>query len=531
MASLLSAGCAQMAQIAVGTGGGGLGGGGAAARPSTNGIHYIGEGNRVRRVGPYWGPECEKIGAPSEPIRGRNKDADPTRGKQPNLAHDPADQVFRLVCVDTIMADADEPHRNTWVLQHFRFDELQFDHFTASMMLVQCLLADSCLDAPHVVKPRHELHNAYAEQRRQEWESRPPDVWQFYQAGMMRWYAEKLNVASVQAKLATLPLPAAAQQTYLRLVERARKDVVTFTDTLTPDAKAIFVDVPRQIFERRQAEYAKSGNYVAELAALGARVKQDPSDDNVAKLVKLRQAYEASCRKDCTRGTIFAAMTRALFWAYVARGDAPAATAEAKLLDKLDPSAAQEIGDLQAKRIADASSRLGRVRNAREQGVDAETARAAGAQAPLVDFGDGRYVYVWHRDYAIHYPSLVPGKVGQMDGTVAAVVRRGNQVTVRFRDDVTSWTKGTGCRETGRIDSITRDGRIVYREHCTGSKTMTSRRKVPPVTMLASEATGVAPGDELFGFTAYGPNQEHVNGRVWIVKRGARVIRLRDLAL
>ena len=492
-------------------------GDGTKRRPSTSGIHYIGEGNNVRRVGPYWGPECEKIGAPTEPIRGRDADADPTRGKQPNLAHDPADQILRLVCVDTIMADADEPHRNTWVLQHFRFDELQFDHFTASMMLVQCLLADSCLDAPHVVKPRDR--------------SRPPEIWQFYQAGMMRWYAEKLDVGAVQAKLATLPLPSPAQQTYLRLVERARADVVTFTDTLTPDAKAIFVDVPREVFERRRAEYARSGRYVAELGALGPRVKQDPSDDNVAKLVTLRQAYEASCREDCTRGTIFAAMTRALFWAYVARGDAPAASAEAKLLDKLDPSAAHEIGELQATRIADARGRLGRVRNAREQGVDADTARAASAHAPLVDFGHGRYVYVWHRDYAIHYPSLVPGKVAQMDGKVTAVVRRGNQVMVRFQDDVSSWTKGTGCYETGRIDSISRDGRIVYREHCTGSKTMTSRRKVPPVMMLASEAAGITPGDELFGFTELGPNREQINGRVWIVKRGARVVRLRDISL
>ena len=474
-----------------------------------------GEGNRVRRVRPYWGPECEQIGAPTEPIRGRNGDADPTRGKQPNLSHDPADQILRLVCVDTILADADEPHRNTWVLQHFRFDELQFDHFTASMMLVQCLLASSCLDAPHVVKPGHA--------------ALPPRVWQRYQAGMMRWYADQLDVGAVQAKLASLPLPSPAQQTYLRLVERARKDVVTFTDTLTPEAKTIFVDIPRDVFERRHAGYAKSGKYVAELAVLGARVKQDASDDVVAKLVELRQAYAASCREDCTRGTIFAAMTRALFWAYVARGDAPAANAEAKLLANLDPSAAHEIGELQAKHIADASSRLGRVRNAREQGVDAETARAASAHAPLLDFGDGRYVYVWHRDYAIHYPSLVPGKVAPIDGKVTAVVRRGNHVTVRFQDDVTSWTKGTGCRETGRIDSITRDGRIVYREHCKGSKTITSRREVPPVTMLATEAAGIAPGDELFGFAEPGPDREQINGRVWIVKRGARVVRVRDI--
>ena len=89
----LLTGCVALAQLGNNSG-----------SSSSNGIPYTGAGNNRERVGPYWCPECVKIGAPSEPIRGSQKDADPTMGKQPNISHDPADQILRLVCVDTIMS-------------------------------------------------------------------------------------------------------------------------------------------------------------------------------------------------------------------------------------------------------------------------------------------------------------------------------------------------------------------------------------------------------------------------------------------
>lgn len=523
----LLAGCVQLAQLGHSNG-----------TSTSNGIPYVGSGNNRERVGPYWGPECVRIGAPTEPIRGSNTDADPTMGKQPNLAHDPADQVLRLVCVDTILSDADEPERNTWVVQHFRFDELYFDHFTASMMLVQCLMAHSCLDAPHVIKPKHDLHNPYAEKLRAEQDAQPPDVWQYYEAGMMRWYADHVDPAEVQKKLAALPLPAAAQQAYMRLLDTARKDVVLFTDSLKTDAKAIFVDVPVQTFEQRAAEHAKHGKVIAELATLVDRVKAERaagtmgvSDDTIARLTKLRLGFESACKGDCTHGAIFAGITKQLFWSYVSRGDAPAATAEAKLLDKLDPTAAEEIADKQSKMIEAARGRVERVRRAREQGVDAESARST-ANGSVVDFGDGRYLYRWNRDFRIDWESLIPnGQVGPIEGKVAGVDRRGNQITIRFQDIVSSWSEETGCYETGRIESIDRDGHINYRQQCTGSTTKTERHKVPPVTMIATEAAGLSPGDEVIGFTGFGPKQEHVGGRVWVVRRGTKLVRVRDVPL
>jgi len=490
---------------------------------SSDGVHLIQNGHHPERVGPYWGPECVRIDAPTN-THYASSPAEPTMGKQPNLAHDPADQILRLVCVERIMSDADEPERNTWVMQHFRFDELAFDHLAASMMLVQCLLAEACLDAPHV--PR-------VPQRQ---EAQPPNVWQYYEAGMMRWYAEKLDLASVGARLAELPLPPQARDVYLQLVEKARTGVIAFTSTLTPEGKQLFVDLPVGVFTRRAAEHARHGKLLGELALLTERVKTERggagvSDATVGRLAKLRVAYAQGCKTDCTRSPIFAAITKQLFWAHVSRGDGAAAKAESKLLDRLDPSAAQEIAEAQAHAIDDARARVARVASARAQGVDADAARAT-ANGARLDLGDGRYVYRGHRDFTIHWESLVPdGKgIGQFEGKVAAVDRRGPVAMVRFQDLVSSWQEGTGCHETGRIDSIDRDGRINYRRQCTGSRTKSERRKVPPVTMPASEAVGLVPGDELAGFSTFGDNQERVGARVWTVKRGNRVVRLRDVA-
>lgn len=487
-----------------------------------DGVHLVHNGHHPERVGPYWGPECVRIGAPTN-THYASSPAEPTMGKQPNLAHDPADQILRLVCVERIMADHDEPERNTWVTQHFRFDELAFDDLTASMMLVQCLLAESCLDAPHV--PR--LQNDGAAQA--------PRVWQYYQAGMMRWYAEKLDVAAVGERLAALPLPAPARDVYLQLVARARTGVVAFTEALAPEAKRLFVELPLDVFTRRAAEHAKHAKTLAELARLTAHVKTERAgtgvtDATLGRLAQLRIAYARGCKATCTRGPIFAAITRQLFWAHVSRGDAAAAKAEAKVLAKLDPTAAEEIATQQAAAIGDAIGRVARVEQARAQGVDADAARTT-AHGALLDLDDGRYVYRWHRDFAIHWEALVPdgAGVGHFAGKIAGIDRRGAIATVRFQDVVNKWVDDDhdSCYETNRVDRVRSDGTIVYREKCTRQVTKVDRKKTPPVAMPASEVAGLAAGDEVEGFT----NAARSGGRVWTVKRGARVVRLRDVAL
>jgi len=496
--------------------------------------HHVAIEGRTYRVGPYWGPECDRIGAYKNEVTPYTPEPEPTMGKQPNLSGDLADQFLRLVCVEDIMSAEDEPERNTWVTQHFRFDELYFDHTTAAMMLVECLKAGSCLGEgapPHHQKSDNpEVAKWEAEQAQ-----KPRQAFQYYEVGMMRWYADHVDPKQVAAKLATIPgLPPAAQEVFMKQLDRAKARVIAVSDELAPEAKRLFVDLPAAVYNQRTAEHARDGKTITALGLLIARVKTERAtgvtDDTIAKLRDLRIAYHATCKGDCTRTVVFAAITKQLFWAYVSRGDSAAAMAESKLLEHLDPTAQQEIATKQSEQIQKALGRTHRVASAREQGLDADTASAT-ANGKLLDLGTGRYVYTWKDEFKIYYEALVPesGEVGHVGGKVAALERKGGNMIVRFQDEVSSDTEGTDCYETNRIDGIDSSGKLIYREACRGSVTHVQRRKVDPVTIPANEASALHGGDEIVGF-AKGTGDARL-GRIWIVKRGERVARLREMAL
>lgn len=523
LASLLFAACGILKLVPSNSAGG----------DGPEGRHVAIDG-RTYRVGPYWGPECERIGAYRNEVTPYDPEPAPTMGKQPNLSSDPADQFLRLVCVEQIMSDEDEPERNTWVTQHFRFDELYFDHTTAAMMLVECLKAGSCLGEG---APFHhqKIANPEAMKLEEQQANAPRKAFQYYEVGMMRWYADHVDPKQVAAKLATIPgLPAAAQEVFLKQLDRAKARVIAVSDELVPEAKRLFVELPAAVYNQRTAEHARDGKTITELGLLIARVKAERAtgvtDETIAKLRDLRIAYHASCKADCTRGVVFAAITKQLFWAYVSRGDSAAAMAESKLLEHLDPTAQQEIATKQSDQITKVLGRTHRVASAREQGIDADTASAT-ANGKLLDLGDGRYVYRWSDEFKIYYEALVPEaqEVGHVGGKVASLERKGATMLVRFQDEVSSDTEGTDCYETNRIDGIDSSGKLIYREACRSSVTHVERRKVDPVTIPANEASALHGGDEIVGF-AKGSGDARL-ARIWLVKRGQRVARLREMAL
>ena len=227
---------------------------------------------------------------------------------------------------------------------------------------------------------------------------------------------------------------------------------------------------------------------------------------------------------------MFAAITKQLFWAYVSRGDSAAAMAESKLLEHLDPTAQRRSRRSRAS-DPEGAGRTARVAQAREQGLDADTASST-ANGKLLDLDDGRYVYEWKGEFKIYWESLIPDghDVGHVGGKVAALERKGATILVRFQDELSSSdTESTDCYETNRIDGIDSSGKLIDRQKCNGSVTHVDRRKVEPVTMPANEAANLHAGDEIVGF-AKGSGAARM-GRVWLVKRGERVARLREMAL
>ena len=143
-----------------------------------------------------------------------------------------------------------------------------------------------------------------------------------------------------------------------------------------------------------------------------------------------------------------------------------------------------------------------------------------------MDLGDGRYVYRFAHDMDIDYAALVPDKVGQAGGKVAAIDKHGALAVVRFADDVSSWTEGTNCYETNRVDGIDSNGKLIYREACAGEATHVERHAVPAITVPLAEANALRAGDEVVAFV-----KSDRSGRIWMVKHGDRVVRLRDMAL
>src|SRR5262249_18917347 len=136
------------------------------------------------------------------------------------------------------------------------------------------------------------------------------------------------------------------------------------------------------------------------------------------------------------------------------------------------------------------------------------------------------YMYRWDDELAIDYEKMVPDKVEQAGGKVAALERRGKAVIVRMQDEVSSCTEEANCCETNRVDGIESRGKLVYTEACAREATHVDRQGVPPITVPAGEASALRAGDEVVAFV----NGDR-SGRIWMVKHGERVVRLRDMAL
>jgi hypothetical protein len=78
-------------------------------------------------------------------------------------------------------------------------------------------------------------------------------------------------------------------------------------------------------------------------------------------------------------------------------------------------------------------------------------------------------------------------------GRVAAVKAQGDGVMVTFKTE--SWKEPTfNCKETNRIDRITADGRVEYRQICTRTGTETVKVTPRPVWIRKDLAAGIKPG-------------------------------------
>jgi hypothetical protein len=88
---------------------------------------------------------------------------------------------------------------------------------------------------------------------------------------------------------------------------------------------------------------------------------------------------------------------------------------------------------------------------------------------------------------------------------------------------------GIESHESNRVDRITSDGHIVYRQTCSGSEPHIDHDRVSPVLVPESDGVGVHAGEGLQGFARSASNKAPRSARIWLV--GKRVLRIANVAI
>jgi hypothetical protein len=167
-----------------------------------------------------------------------------------------------------------------------------------------------------------------------------------------------------------------------------------------------------------------------------------------------------------------------------AAGDKLAADADSRFLLAADASdgAFAEYDAARAAVTAEATERAA-WEAAVAAGMDAATIARRWPEEPFAVRGDAPIMFGRRRDEVWR---SAPGGLYQVE----SVRRRGDRATLTFRKWVTGGYIATNCRETRRVDRI-ENGRVIYREVCSGQQWMSIDHTAKPANVPWSEVTAV----------------------------------------
>jgi hypothetical protein len=288
--------------------------------------------------------------------------------------------------------------------------------------------------------------------------------------------------------------------------------------------RAVYVDPVVDARARWDRDEARRAPWLAKAKALGEREDavgvtgtKDPS--LLGDLVALQRAYVADCRKagvaveDCLGDEVARPVTRRIVRLAWASGDKQLAAAQNALFD-----------------VPDVSDRAFLVRRAVKAAVEVARAdRKAWEQAKAENRSEAAMHARWPvepievDDDDDDLPGAVPGErdddvikddrdaywPAKSSAAVASVARKGDRAVISFKRDVETSTETAECHETNRVDSIDSDGRLHYREECSGSVTEQIDLTEKPITVPAAEAAAIRAG-EVVTFVADDHRRGHV---------------------
>ena len=471
-------------------------------------IHRISENGDTYRVGPYWGPACESdaVSAPKLRIGRRDMPAAP-EGRQPRLDAGVPDQVHRLVCVDQIRSTTIDAGRNSYTELHLRFDDLDFDHYKAALIVLSCGRAESCLARPD----------------RDRMEKR-------YQVGMSYYYATNLDVGIVARFIAKHDIDDRAQKVFLAELEKAKNGIVAAVAKFPATERDVFVNVPAKIYAERLAYRAKHEALYTRLDEVRSEAKAHSgpaADGTIFALQRLRDEYLAQCGEpSCSYDPLYLAVARDLFFAHMSRKDNLAAAAEAKFLSRRRDDNAKSASELiylaQYDLVRKHREAAGQLQRARSQGMDASAASAVVGGAEPYDFRGNSFLWRYKDEYIPNYYGMVPNSRSfrLVEGEIRRKVASGDGVQIVFSDVVKQYKK-YDCVDTNRISKIDRDGKVHYKQRCKSRGTGINRRAIPPVVVPRAEAKAAKVGDTLHVLAKDGA------GRIYVGKRDDNIVQLR----
>jgi len=305
------------------------------------------------------------------------------------------------------------------------FDEQMFGHFSAALMVVDCVGGGVCAAAGPQRSP--------------------------VAIGALAYYAKRIDGPSVMAALGALDVPAQMRTDFMDRLAASQREVLTLASRLDGRRRELYVALPARVRARRAAErkserlgplYGRAKTLAAEVE--GALKGRTASRDHVARVRALREDFVRACEaggravNECLAGPVARPMTELLVRLAIALRDPVLGHAENALLEvRLDLTRVQaEIYLEQAAAMAAERARWNEFNAAARTGVDARMLAATTGAAPPVDLGNEQPLAVNAK--AISWRPVLERlekdrPVLWLRGEVAAVSRGGDSSQVRFR--------------------------------------------------------------------------------------------------
>jgi hypothetical protein len=340
------------------------------------------------------------------------------------------------------------------------YEEDKPNHLSAAIVVASCVQAGAC---------RYRKRYRYSRRRHS------------YTETASRYHLAKfLDFDAVAKSVASLSVPGWARRRFMRIVRQSAPTLVDSVEkSWNPRERRVFLEpisrIRKQWVRRRatllplQIRWAKLKNDIDE-----ALIDKSMTRTLQTRLLRLRDAVVANCKAQdiapvpCIAGPIARPISDYLVRVSTALDDGLTAEYEHTLLARTKNRSRLQYAMRAVMHDSLVRERALRDEYARAKKLGASQellARKFGA-IPPIDVKP-RLNGAGSRPPRDRYHRRRRGVYTKTE-VVHTVRRAGRYSIIGFKAIVNRYQKETGCRETNRVDTITRSGRVIYRTRCTG---------------------------------------------------------------